>query len=69
MKYISPDGYSEVVFTASGAVETNETYEGTYNVADPHYGWGITHVIPDVIPYLLLGNSPEDFSMSASGSE
>ena len=62
MKYLSPDGHQEAIFDANGQLVTDPANAGTYNYAPSGNGWlgDIHHVISDVIPYSIFGNSPDD---------
>ena len=57
-KYVSPDGHREAVFDHNGRLVTDSYNMGTYNFYGPDNNIG--HIIYDVIPYLLLGNTPDD---------
>lgn len=60
-KYISPDGHSEVVFDRNWNVVTDVSNQGTYNYSSPGGLWGnIGHIFRDMVPYWLLGNTPDD---------
>ncbi len=62
IKFISPDGHSEVVFHEDQTIVTNEANQGTFNYCGPgNWVQDICHVALDVVPYLALGNSPVDF--------
>ncbi|MFQ5443539.1 MAG: phage minor head protein [Nitrospinales bacterium] len=54
----SPDGHREAVFRPSGALVTDPRYMGTYNYY-PKEDWK-KHILEDVIPYILYGNSADD---------
>jgi hypothetical protein len=58
-KFISPDGLLEVVYDENGRLVTDPVNMGTNNKASPITN-PIGHVIVDVIPYIFLGNSPDD---------
>ena len=60
IKYISPDGHREVIFdyTEKNIVTTPEDM-GTYNYFDPKSN-PLGHIIADVIPWYIYGNSPND---------
>ena len=36
---------------------------GTYNYYSPHYKGGLLHGFYDVLPYYIMGNTPEDMVM------
>jgi hypothetical protein len=57
-KYISPDGKLEAVYNADGSLVTDIRNVGTYNYSPP--GDGFSHFIKDVVPYYVMGNSPDD---------
>ena len=48
------NGYNE-----KGEIVTDYVNQGTYNYADPNTD-KLGHVVKDVIPYIFLGNSPND---------
>jgi hypothetical protein len=56
LKFVSPDGHYENVFTPSGRQVWDPRNLGTYN-----YGtnWA-SHFLQDMVPYYLLGNSIND---------
>src|SRR5262249_45863219 len=58
-KFISPNGHCEVVYKANGQIETNPLNMGTYNKYDPQLHPWLPGIF-DVLPYMILGNSPED---------
>ncbi len=71
VKYLSPDGHSEQVFTpiydddgkmVGGNPVTSPENSGTYNYSAPTSLGGKTwHLFPDdVLPYWIWGNSPDD---------
>lgn len=67
-KWVSPDGHREVVFTGSGKNQhiTKDSRDvGTYNYFDPNKN-PIGHTVADVIPYIILGNTTDDSTTSAS---
>lgn len=59
VKYVSPDGRSEAIFTSEGELVTAPEDYGTYNFAvsneDP-----IGHFYMDVFPWLIWGNEEAD---------
>ena len=57
-KYVSPDGHFEAVFDSSGNLVTDSYNVGTYNIYGPDNAIG--HFVYDMLPYYLLGNSPDD---------
>jgi RHS repeat-associated protein len=58
-KFISPDGKSEAVYGKNGCLVTDPLNAGSYNFADPQLApW--KHAFMDVLPYFILGNTPED---------
>lgn len=59
-KWISPDGHKEVVFTGiNKRITSHVEDEGTYNFYSPKTN-KIGHLMADVLPYYMWGNSPED---------
>lgn len=59
LKFVSPDGHSELVFTEDGILVEGCLNKGTYNYFNPQTdSWN--HFIYDMIPYLLNGNCPPD---------
>ena len=59
-KFVSPNGHNEVVYNENGCLVTDEANQGTYNYAGPRTLGGLPHVVLDVIPYMIFGNSPSD---------
>ena len=59
VKYVSPDGHSEVIFDRSGHIVTASEDYGTYNFADPRLD-PVGHFYRDVLPWLLWGNDTAD---------
>ena len=62
LKFISPDGHREVVFTGEKGnrhITKNVSDEGTYNFFNPNKH-PIAHGIVDVAPYMILGNGAQD---------
>ena len=57
-KYISPDGHNEAVYDECDNLVTNPYDMGTYNIFSPDDKLG--HFVFDMLPYFMLGNSPED---------
>ena len=43
-------------------VQTDDHYLGTYNMANPDNP--LEHALKDVLPYLFLGNTPDDSSIA-----
>jgi hypothetical protein len=58
VKFVSPDGSSEVIFDSSGGIVSDPVNMGTYNFSSPSDFIG--HTIDDVLPYMLLGNTFDD---------
>jgi len=58
VKYVSPDGHSEAIFTRNGRLVTDPLNMGTYNYEDPLNM--LDHIFQDIIPYYIWGNSPND---------
>lgn len=63
-KYVSPNGKMEAVYNLRGNLVNDLANVGTYNYSPPSDAIG--HMLNDVIPYYLLGNSPDDIT---SGSD
>ena len=72
VKYLSSDGHHEAIFTRTspdgfntGHLVTDPKYYGTYN-----YGtnW-FTHVVLDVIPYKIWGNTPDTLNRGPALNE
>ena len=59
IKFVSPDGRSETIFNSNHIPLNDPLNRGTYNYADPLTD-PIGHFFKDMIPYYLLGNSPDD---------
>ena len=59
-KFVSPDGHSEAVFNSSDCLVTDSANMGTFNFFGPRTLGGVPHLIADVLPYFVLGNSPSD---------
>ena len=59
IKYVSPDGKSEVIFDRSGNIVTASEDYGTYNFADSRRD-PVGHFYRDVLPWLLWGNDETD---------
>ncbi|MBR3895162.1 MAG: RHS repeat-associated core domain-containing protein [Clostridia bacterium] len=63
VKYVSPDGYCEVIFDKNGKLVTDPRDIGTFNYfPSDHYGLiGIIgHGYFDVLPWVIYGNSEDD---------
>ena len=58
-KFISPDGHREAVYNSEGNLVTDPVNRGTYNIYNPKTD-PVKHGLYDVVPYLILGNSPDD---------
>jgi RHS repeat-associated protein len=58
-KFVSPDGLLEVVYDEKGRLVTDPVNMGKNNKVRSITNQ-IGHVIVDVIPYIFLGNSPDD---------
>jgi len=61
MKFASPGGFSENVFTSGGARVTDSLNMGTYNLFPADLARGSLHAVFDILPYLAFGNTPADF--------
>ena len=65
-KYVSPDGTSEAVYDSSGKLNTTDINGGSFNYVGPDesgtFGFtrGTLHIVYDVIPYYILGNTREE---------
>ena len=59
VKYVSPDGRSEVIFDHDGNPVTAPEDYGTYNFSDPRSD-PLGHFARDVLPWILWGNTEED---------
>ncbi len=59
IKFVSPDGKSEVIFDCEGDMVTAPEDEGTYNFADPNTD-PIGHFNKDVLPWIIWGNEESD---------
>ena len=58
-KYVSPDGKYEAIYSSDGKLVDDPRDVGTYNYASPN-DHPIKHFVVDVLPWILIGNSPED---------
>lgn len=60
-KYVSKNGHSEAVINPiTNTHVTDPRNRASFNYFSPHVAKGIPHAIADVVPYMLLGNSPRD---------
>ena len=59
VKYVSPDGHSEVIYDRSGNIVTASEDVGTYNFSDSRRD-PVGHFYQDVLPWLLWGNDETD---------
>ena len=59
VKYVSPDGKSEVIFASDGSVVTASEDYGTYNFSSPLHD-PIGHFYQDVLPWIIWGNDETD---------
>ena len=59
VKYVSPDGKSEVIFSSDGRIVTASEDYGTYNFANPLKD-PIGHFYQDVVPWIIWGNDETD---------
>ena len=59
IKFVSPDGHSEVIFDHSGKLVTAPEDYGTYNFSDSRQD-PVGHFYQDVLPGLLWGNDEAD---------
>ena len=64
VKYVSPDGRREVIYDSTGAIVLDPRDIGTYNFCPSDENWysnaSIGHVVHDVIPWVIFGNSDSD---------
>jgi len=54
-KFVSVDGYREVVYTSDGAIDRRDVLKGTFNFFSPTASPD-SHVAVDVEPYAVYGN-------------
>jgi len=54
-KFISADGYREVVFDSKGNLVKNDVFKGTFNFFSPSE-YSNAHIQADVDPYVKHGN-------------
>lgn len=59
VKYVSPDGHSEVIYDRSGNIVTASEDVGTYNFSDSRQD-PVGHFYQDVLPWILWGNDEKD---------
>ena len=59
VKYVSADGIYEAIYDNNGYLVTDPRDVGTYNFASP-IDEPIKHVIVDVLPWIVWGNSRDD---------
>jgi len=59
VKYVSPDGKSEVIFSRDGTIVTASEDYGTYNFSSPLHD-PIGHFYQDVVPWIIWGNDETD---------
>ena len=72
IKYVSPNGRSEVVFNKNGRVVTDPRDVGTYNFAPSNYQGNIIqkgvamymHYRFDIVPYVAWGNDERDAQLT-----
>jgi RHS repeat-associated protein len=61
VKFVSPDGFREVIYDSSGNMVTDPKDIGTYNYSPSGTFFGsIGHMAVDVVPWVLWGNSEDD---------
>ncbi|MGD9910490.1 MAG: RHS repeat-associated core domain-containing protein [Candidatus Izemoplasmatales bacterium] len=61
VKFVSPDGFREVIYDSSGNMVTDPRDIGTYNYSPSGTFFGsIGHMAVDVVPWVLWGNSEDD---------
>ena len=64
-KWVFDDGRELVIGEkkdGTAYVQTDDHYLGTYNMANPDNP--LEHALKDVLPYLFLGNTPDDSSIA-----
>ena len=65
VKYVSPDEKREVIFYSVGNVVNDPRDIGTYNFKPSSGAWyskeSISHCVADILPWIFLGNSDEDW--------
>ena len=59
VKYVSPDGKLEVIFSRDGSIVTASEDYGTYNFSSPLHD-PIGHFYRDVLPWIIWGNDETD---------
>lgn len=59
VKYVSPDGHSEVIYDRSGNIVTAPEDAGSYNFSDSRQD-PVGHFYQDVLPWILWGNDEMD---------
>ena len=59
IKYVSPDGHSEVIFDHDGNIVTDSEDYVTYNFVDSRQD-PAGHFYKDILPWLLWGNDEKD---------
>ena len=59
VKYVSPDGYREVIFNSAGQLVTDPRDIGTYNFC-PSSRSKLGHLVLDIIPWVIFGNDDDD---------
>jgi len=64
VKYVSPDGHREVIYNSAGDIVLDPRDIGTYNFCPSDEFWysnaSIGHLVHDIIPWLIFGNSDDD---------
>lgn len=55
VKFVSPDGYREAVYSSRGSLVTDNKHKGTFNFYDPNTD-AAGHWDADVVPYKKWGN-------------
>ena len=63
-KYVSPDGHREVIYNSQNKIVLDARDIGTYNFCPSNELWysnqSIGHLIHDIIPWVIFGNSDDD---------
>ena len=59
VKFVSPDGHSEVIYNQEGNIVTASEDYGTYNFVDSRQD-AVGHFYQDILPWLLWGNDETD---------
>lgn len=61
VKYVSPDGYREVIYNSVGNIVLDSRDIGTYNFCPSGGFWGnLGHLFADILPWWFFGNDDDD---------